>query len=100
MIDGSGGLTIGSGCDISSGVHIYTHSSRRRCVTGRGTRRSTVRRSGSATTCSSARTRSINMGVTIGDEAAIGAGAVVTEDVPPGKVVVGVPARVTGEAPR
>ena len=28
VIDGSGGLTIGSGCDISSGVHIYTHSSR------------------------------------------------------------------------
>ena len=27
VIDGSGGLTIGKGCDISSGVHIYTHSS-------------------------------------------------------------------------
>ena len=35
LIDGSGGLTIGEGCDISSGVHIYTHSSAMRCVSGR-----------------------------------------------------------------
>ena len=30
MIDGSGGLTIGRGCDISSGAQLYTHSSVRR----------------------------------------------------------------------
>ena len=35
VIDGSGGLTIGEGCDIASGVHIYTHSSAKRCVSGR-----------------------------------------------------------------
>ncbi|MBK6955764.1 MAG: hypothetical protein IPH27_10005 [Actinomycetales bacterium] len=29
LIDGSGGLTIGAGCDISSGAQIYTHSSAR-----------------------------------------------------------------------
>ena len=33
-------------------------------------------------------------GVTIGEKAMVGAGAVVTHDVPPGQVAVGVPARL------
>lgn len=36
-------------------------------------------------------------GVTIGENALIGAGSVVTKDVPPGKVVVGNPARIIGD---
>jgi serine acetyltransferase len=34
-------------------------------------------------------------GLTIGDDAIIGAGAVVTKDVPPGAVMIGVPARIS-----
>ena len=39
-------------------------------------------------------------GITIGKGAIVGAGSVVTKDVPPYKVVMGVPARVVKDAPR
>ena len=38
-------------------------------------------------------------GVEIGEGALVGAGAIVARSVPPGKLVRGEPARVTGEAP-
>jgi UDP-2-acetamido-3-amino-2,3-dideoxy-glucuronate N-acetyltransferase len=38
-------------------------------------------------------------GITIGEFAMVGAGAVVTKDVPPHKLVVGTPARVVGDVP-
>src|SRR4051794_39989914 len=87
VIDGSGGLTIGSGCDISAGAQIYTHSSARRCVSGR--RYPTVDRApvtiGDRVFLGA--NAVVMMGVTIGDEAVIGAGAVVTKDVAPPTVV-------------
>jgi len=39
-------------------------------------------------------------GITVGEGAIVGAGSVVTRDVPPYKVVTGVPARVVKDAPR
>jgi acetyltransferase-like isoleucine patch superfamily enzyme len=96
VIDGSGGLTIGSGCDISAGAQIYTHTTVRRCVTGR--QHDAVER---AATSVGDRTHIganavVLMGVRVGSECVIGAGAVVTHDVPDRTCVVGVPARPTG----
>src|SRR3982750_1585315 len=34
VLDGSGGLTIGSTCSISAGVHIYTHDTVRWALSG------------------------------------------------------------------
>lgn len=93
VIDGSGGLRIGKGCDVSCGAQIYSHSSAKRCVSGRAY--PTVDR---APTDIGDRVfiganAVVQMGVTIGDGAVVGAGAVVTGDVAAGSVVAGVPAR-------
>jgi acetyltransferase-like isoleucine patch superfamily enzyme len=95
VIDGSGGLTIGEGCDISSGAQVYTHSSVRRCVSGRtfpSVERAPVRIGNHVFIGAGA---VVNMGVSIGDHSVVAAGAVVTRDVPPYTVVAGVPARPT-----
>lgn len=96
LIDGSGGLEIGRGCDISSGTHIYTHSSALRCVSGReypAVDRGPVKIGDRVFIGANS---VINKGVTIGDESIIGAGSVVTKDVASRSVVAGVPGRVIG----
>lgn len=96
LLDASGGLTIGEGCDIGAGTHVYTHSSAMRCVSGREhdevERQPVVigNRVFIAANCV------IQMGVTIGDEAMLLAGSVVTRDVASRTIVAGVPARPVG----
>jgi acetyltransferase-like isoleucine patch superfamily enzyme len=96
VIDGSGGLSVGAGCDISSGAQIYSHASVKRCVSGRQYAQVDRKPTRIGDRVFVGAQAVVNMGVTVGDEAVIAAGAVVTTDVPSRAVVGGVPARVIG----
>jgi acetyltransferase-like isoleucine patch superfamily enzyme len=96
LIDGSGGLTIGRGCNISSGAHIITHSTVRRCVTSGGHPDIDFARTVIGNNVFVGENATILMGCNIGDQCVIGAGAVVLEGtvVPAKCTVVGNPARI------
>lgn len=99
LIDGSGGLTIGRGCNISSGAQIVTHSSARRTVTERAyphVDRAPVMLGDYVFVGSNA---VVLMGARIGDHSVIAAGAVVTEgsEFPPYSLIAGVPAVRKGD---
>jgi acetyltransferase-like isoleucine patch superfamily enzyme len=95
MLDGSGGLEIGSYCSISTGAHVYTHDTVRWALSGglHEPERAPVR-IGDRTYVGSQAV--IVKGVTIGDRCVVGAGSLVTRDVPSETIVDGVPARVRG----
>jgi acetyltransferase-like isoleucine patch superfamily enzyme len=95
MLDGSGGLTIGSHCSISAGVQIYTHDSVKWATSG-GTHQ--VERSSTCIgdSCYIGPNVIIAKGVTIGDCCIIGANSVVLSDVPSGFKAFGNPCRAVG----
>lgn len=95
VLDGSGGLTIGSHCSISSGVHIYTHDTVMRSLTaGRAAPRSAPVSVGDRTYIGP---RSIiTAGVSVGEQCVVGAASLVNRDVADRTVVHGTPARVVG----
>ncbi|WP_448003824.1 acyltransferase [Agromyces bauzanensis] len=101
VIDGSGGLTIGHGCDISAGAQIYTHSTVARCVSDRAApiERAATRLGRNVHVGANA---VVLMGSDIGDHSVVAAGAVVREhtSAPPYSVLVGVPARVIPDGAR
>lgn len=97
VLDGSGGLTIGRGCDISCGVQVYTHSTVRRVIADRKADEEPQRRpTRIGNHCHLGANAVVLMGAQIGDHCVIGAGALVREDTvaPDWSVLVGVPARV------
>lgn len=96
MLDGSGGgIEIGDWCSISTGVHVYTHDTVQRSLTGgRAPRHCAPVRIGDRTYLGSQVI--VLPGVTIGDHCVVGAGSVVNRDLPSFSIAVGTPARVRG----
>ena len=99
LVDGSGGLEIGSKVSISSGVHIYTHdSSKYRAynlpkdpINGTHIERAPVKIGSNVQIGANS---IILPGVTIGDNVIIGALSLVNKDIPSNTVAVGNPCKV------
>ena len=101
IIDGSGGLVIGDGCEVSAGAQIYTHSTVARVISERV--EDTIRASvviGDHVHIGAGAV--ILMGSQIGHHSVVGAGAVILQNtvVPPWSLVVGNPARILPDATR
>ena len=94
MLDGSGGLRIGKGCEVSSGAQILTHSSMRRTVTARAWPDVDRAPTELGDHCFVGTNATILMGSRIGHHSVVAAGAVVKEfsDFPPFSLIAGVPA--------
>lgn len=92
LLDGTGGLTIGSHCNISAGSQIYTHDSVDRVLSaGEKPHSHAPVRIGDR--CYIGPNVVVQKGVTIGDGSVIGACSFVDRDIPPGTLAHGVPCR-------
>lgn len=94
-LDGTGGLTIGAWCSIAAGAQIQTHDVARWALSG-GRLAYDYAPVVIEDCCFVGAHAVVTSGVTIGPHSVVGAGAVVTHDVPAYAVAAGVPARVIG----
>lgn len=102
MLDGSGGLSIGSFCSISSGVMIFTHDTVKWALSGgfggsprgKGYEYAPV---SIGDNCFIGTQTVIIKGVAIGNRCLVGANSLVNKDMPDNSIFAGVPARQIGE---
>jgi acetyltransferase-like isoleucine patch superfamily enzyme len=97
VLDGSGGLTIGSFCSISAGVQVYSHDTVQWAVSG-GQADTEFAPTRIGDRCYIGPNVIVAKGVTIGHGCVVGAAAVVLQDLPAGCKAVGIPARIIGYA--
>jgi acetyltransferase-like isoleucine patch superfamily enzyme len=97
VLDGSGGLEIGSHCSISAGVQIYSHDTVAWATSG-GTAPYEYAPTRVGDNCYIGPNTVIATGVTVGDGCVIGANSLVLADVPAGSKAYGTPCRVAGPA--
>lgn len=91
ILDGSGGLSIGSNCSISAGVQIYTHDSVKWATSG-GLEPLQYSGTTIGNNCYIGPNCVISKGITVGEGCVIGANSVVLADVPAFSKVAGSPA--------
>lgn len=95
ILDGAGGLRIGSNCSISAGVQIYSHDSVKWAVSG-GVESYEYAPVCIGDNCYIGPNAVIARGVTIGSGSIIGACSLVLDNIPPGSKAVGSPCKVIG----
>lgn len=99
VLDGSGGLSIGSHCSISAGVQIYSHDTVERSLSGGN---APIEFTGTkiGSNCYIGPNVVVGKGVTIGDRVVVGANSLVLTDIPSDSKAFGTPCRVVGSSQR
>jgi acetyltransferase-like isoleucine patch superfamily enzyme len=95
LLDGTGGLRIGSNCSISAGVQIYTHDTVRWAVSG-GSEPYEHAPVEIGDCCHIGSQTVVAKGLQVGERSVIGACSFVNRDVPPFSIAAGRPCRVIG----
>lgn len=97
VLDGSGGLTIGSNCSVSAGVQLYSHDTVRWAVSG-GAAAPERAPTSIGDNCYIGPNTVVAKGVRIGDGCVVGANSLVLHDIAAGSKAWGTPCRVVGKA--
>jgi carbonic anhydrase/acetyltransferase-like protein (isoleucine patch superfamily) len=93
ILDGTGGLKIGSNCSISAGVHLYTHDTVNWAISG-GTEEYAYAPTEIGDNCYIGPNTVVAKGVHIGRGAVIGAMSLVLKDIPENMLAFGTPCKI------